>query len=58
MKYWHIYFNKHEGRYKLQLNDKPIFELALVIFTSFNMAYDYVNRMNNSNVQSYSRWTR
>ena len=58
-RYWHVYYCSTDKRYKLRQDASfSPREDTLASFRVFDMAYDYVNRMNNTNIQSYSRWTR
>jgi uncharacterized protein YqgC (DUF456 family) len=65
MKYWHVWFDANKQKY--QLNGSNFAEVAnnqmcftsLAVFTVFDMAYDYVTKLNGSQHlgQTYSRWT-
>ncbi len=60
MKYWKVYYSKEVNKYQLT-NIDTIIDFAantIAVFQSFDMAYQYVTRMNCTNdVQAYSKWT-
>ena len=51
-----IYYDKSEQKYKMSTDDISFDILAT--FKIFDMAYDYITRMNHANNQQavYSRW--
>ena len=59
---WHVYYSAPENRYKLTSGDVQSEATGaydiLASFKVFDMAYDYVTRMNGDKTQAYSRWTR
>jgi hypothetical protein len=60
MKYWHIRFDKLDGKYKLRASDSPVMlDNEISMFKNFDMTYDYVTKLNGSQHinQTYSRWT-
>jgi hypothetical protein len=54
---WHIYYDKSKSLYQLRQSEN-IMNDVIATFKVFDMAYDYVTRMNCSVNQNsaYSRW--
>lgn len=60
MKYWHVIFDKDKQMYQLAVDRTETFDShTLVVFRSFDMAYDYVTKLNGNQyaTATYSRWT-
>ena len=58
MKYWHIYYDKATGTYKIRGSefDYIVFMPNVIcVFKEFQMSYQYVCRMNGDAMQ-VSRW--
>ena len=53
-----VYYDGKE--YKLRADTQPCDKVTLATFKIFDMAYEYITRMNHANNQQsvYSRWTR
>jgi hypothetical protein len=58
--YWTVYYDKPEYKlhFRVEFPDK-LSDIEIALFTSFDMAYDYVTKLNGSQHlgQTYSRWT-
>ena len=60
MKYYYVWYNKGEQKYKIQVEENIHVAIVegIVVFKSFDMAYQYISVLNGRGTDSvYSRWT-
>lgn len=68
MKYWQVYYDSTDKMYKfhqmlvpdaIEYIKDPQGSSGIAIFKTFDMAYQYVTRLNGTNdVQAYSKWAQ